>query len=303
MNYFGYSSCVVLTNAAQTRVVIVPQAGGRILEYACNGRNVLYLDPAQAGWTAASGKPAPDPCGGRFDVGPEFILPRRPALWLEAWDVIEVSARTATLRSAIDPATGLQVTRTFILDENSTRLRCRQTMRNCTAHTVTCCYWSRTLATGHGIVLIPLSPWSRFPKHYIMYGPGPVMNYMPDDPAIRQREGFLEIFGPPERPKLGLDAQTGCIAYATREDLLFIKRFTVYPERPYAEMAGLTISIWYKETSRCELEPIGPLETLEPHAEASFEESWALHAFAFPRDKEAVDLARVRQLIATGKQP
>jgi len=297
MNYFGYTDCLVLQNTAQTRVILAPQAGGRILEYALNGTNVLYQDPTQEGWTSTSGKPAPDPCGGRFDVGPEFILPRHPALWLNAWEVIATSARSATIRSVIDPATGLQLTRTFVLDDATSRLRCIQTMRNCSSNTVSCCYWSRTLATGHGIVLIPLSAWSRFPKHYIMYGPGSVMNFMPDDPAIRQRDGFLEIIAPPERPKLGMDAQTGAFAYLTRDNLLFVKHFAVHPDRPYAELAGLTISIWYKETSRCELEPIGPLERLAPGAEATYEEQWALHPFPFPHNNAPVDLTHIRKLL------
>ena len=59
-----------------------------------------------------------------------------------------------------------------------------------------------------------------------------------------------------------MDSQTGWFAYLMPHDVLFVKRYPVYPDRLYGEVAGLTISIWYDAMIRCELEPIGPLEHL-----------------------------------------
>jgi len=56
--------------------------------------------------------------------------------------------------------------------------------------------------------------------------------------------------------------------------LMFVKRLPVYPDRVYADMAGLTISIWCYKNEMCELEPIGPRETLASGASASFTEQW-----------------------------
>ena len=88
--------------------------------------------------------------------------------------------------------------------------------------------------------------------------PGPVINYRPEDPNIRIRDNFLEVLSTPLRAKLGMDSQAGWFAYLDRNDLLWVKRYPVYPDRPYGELAGLTISIWYYEDLMCELEPIGP---------------------------------------------
>jgi hypothetical protein len=161
---------------------------------------------------------------------------------------------------------------------------------------VTCCHWSRTLATGGGIVLIPLTPGSRFPKNYIMYAIEPAMLFQPVDPNIRVREGFLEILGTPKYPKLGMDSAAGWFSYLTRNNLLFTKKYPVYPDRVYCEMAGLTISIWYFQNEMCELEPIGPRENLAPGASASFTETWSLAPMPFPAAGETVDLAAVARL-------
>ena len=87
------------------------------------------------------------------------------------------------------------------------------------------------------------------------------------------------------------------MAYATRDDLLFVKRFATYPDRVYYEAAGLTMSVWYPEDRRVELEPIGPREKLAPGESASFTEHWSLLPFEFP-GKSDIDLKRVSSLVS-----
>ncbi len=292
-HYFGYDGCLALENEAGARVVLTPLAGGRVLEYSLRGVNAMHLNPTQKGWRHRPGVPSVDPCGGRSDVGPEWTIPPHPDLWLGDWHGEITGEGRARLTSPRDRVTGLTVTRSFTLAPDSACLRVEQRVVNDSVHRIACCHWSRTLATGGGIVLIPLSRESRFPKHYIQYGPGPVMNFRPNDPQIRIRDGFLEILGTPQRPKLGMDSAAGWFSYLTRPGLLFTKRYAVEPERVYGEMAGLTISIWYYKGEMCELEPIGPLERLAPGASFSFTEEWSLEPWRFPAPGENVDLAEL----------
>lgn len=289
-HFFGYDGCLALENGAGTRVVLSPLAGGRVLEYSLHGVNAMYLNSAQKGWRHRPGVPSVDPCGGRCDVGPEWTIPPHPDLWLGDWNGEIVGVGKARLTSVRDRVTGLRLVREFTLSSDSSRLVCEQRMINESDKPAGCCHWSRTLAAGGGLVLIPLTPGSRFPKRYIMYGPGPVMNYQPVDPNIRIREGFLEILGTPQRPKLGMDSAAGWFSYLMRSGLLFTKRYRVEPERVYGEMAGLTVSIWYFKDEMCELEPIGPRETLAPGASASFVEEWSLAPHRYPAAGETVDL-------------
>ncbi len=300
IEFFGYKNCIALENGAGTRVVLCPQAGGRVLEYSLNGVNALYLNPAQQGWRHVPGIPSVDPCGGRLDIGPENVLAPHPDLWLGDWTGEVTGEGRARLTSVCDRVTGIRLVREFTLAADTSRLVCEQRMINASDKPVSCCHWSRTLAVGGGLCLVPLTPGSRFPRGYLMYGPGPVMNFKPADPNIRVRDGFLEILGTPANPKLGMDSAAGWFCYLMRSDLLFVKRFPVYPDRVYSEMAGLTISIWYFRDEMCELEPIGPRETLAPGASASYAEEWELLPHRFPKAQEAVDLDKIGKLGGKG---
>jgi hypothetical protein len=303
---FGYSRCIRLENE-NTKVILCPEAGGRVLEYSWNGKNCLYVDSTQNGWHYEPGKRAIDACGGRFDVGPEHVIPRHPDLWLGKWTGELIGPRAARLTSVQDKATGVQLMREFALDGSSSRLTCTQTIKNISDHAIPWCHWSRTLVEGGGICVVPLTSPSRFPKSYIMYGPGTVMNFEPKDPNIRAREGFLEVLATPKEPKLGIDSYAGWLCYFTKHDLLFVKRFPTYPERVYNEMAAITISIWYYKDSMCELEPIGPRTNLAPNQSVAFAEQWWLLPQKFPEHGKDLDLQQVSQkvdaLFATAPAP
>jgi len=295
IDYFGYSGCIALENES-TRVVLTTR-GGRILEYSLHSKNAIYLDPSQAGWTYIPGEPTVDPTGGRLDIGPEQIIPGRTELWIGEWQAEITHPRAARLTSVEHPGTGVQLVRDFVLDETSSHLSVTQTIKNISDDTKNWCHWSRTFGLGGGIVLIPLACQSRFPNEYVMYGPGPVMNYRPEDPNIRIRDGFIEILSTPKYPKLGFDSCAGWFSYLSKNDLMFVKRFPVYTDRVYNEMAGLTISIWYYKEQMCELEPIGPREEIAPGKSASFTEDWWLLPYDYPTPGEEVDLEAVTRLV------
>ncbi|MGH2351421.1 MAG: hypothetical protein ACRDJN_07370 [Chloroflexota bacterium] len=312
LDYFGYAGCLALENAG-TRVVLGHHCGGRVLEYAWQGQNALYLDPAQAGWTYTPAPPDQvsaerqrperpvNPTGGRCDIGPEHVIPRHPMLWIGPWTAEAVGPRHARLASADDPATGTRLVRDFTLDPATSRLTFTQTIINVSDHTTQCCHWGRTFARHGGIGIVPLTPGSRFPKGYVMYGPGPAINFRPDDPNIVRRGDFLEIRGVPQQPKLGFDSYAGWFAYLLPGDLLFVKRFATFPDRVYNEVAALTSCIYYPSDRFCELEPIGPRESLAPGESAAFTEEWWLLPYRFPAAGQALDLYDVAARVAAAR--
>ena len=98
------------------------------------------------------------------------------------------------------------------------------------------------------------------PKEYVLYQDHLLIDFAPDDPAITRQGNYLVIDRPPSKPKLGFDSMAGWMAYLSRNDLLFVKRWPTFPDRVYGEMASLTLSIWYpSDRPMCELEPIGPV--------------------------------------------
>ena len=296
IQYHGYSHAIELKNK-DVRVVLCPEVGGRVLEYSFRGNNVLHLSDQEKHWKPGD---KPQSSAGRFDIGPEFIVPRRQILWSGQWQAEVTGERSARLTSQPDPATGVQLIRDFKLHKESSLLECRQTIVNVSQHTREWCHWSRTFAVGKGICVIPLtdpgqSPHSRFPQKYVMYEDSGVINAKPEDPNIRLKENALEIHPTPRKPKLGFDSYAGEIIYLAPNDLMFVKRFKTFPDRVYNEAAGLTISVWYPDREMVELEPIGPRERLAPGESASFTEEWWLAPYSFPAEGVAVDHARVKQ--------
>jgi hypothetical protein len=297
VSFYGYDDCIRLTNP-NTQVTLCPAAGGRILEYALNGKNALYLAPGNEGWSYARDKTGGSMTAGRFDIGPEQTIPKHPQLWMGRWSGEITGPRSARLTSVKDSSTGVQLIRDFTLDKRTSQLQCKQTIKNISSDTKEYCHWSRTFALGGGICLIPLTRPSRFPHGYVMYESGPAINFRPEDPHIRTRDGFLEITAAPKFPKLGMDTNAGWFAYLMKNDLMFVKQFPTYPNRVYNEVAGLTMSIWYPDRPMCELEPIGPREKLAPGRSASFTETWWLLPQAFPKDGQQLNIKKVAAKVA-----
>ncbi|MGK0187321.1 MAG: hypothetical protein ACI9R3_003108 [Verrucomicrobiales bacterium] len=297
----NYPDCIELTNAVGTRAVLGHHVGGRVLIYSQDESDALYLNPKEAMWGTPDAPASPMASAGRFDIGPEYLIPRRDALWSGEWKAEIIGPRSARLTSSEDAATGVQLIRDFVLAADSSLLSCTQTIKNISDRTRHWCHWSRTFAVHGGIAVVPLTPESsKFPNDYIMMESRNHMNIAPEDPNIRTRGRFLEVLAPPAQPKLGMDSHAGWMAYQMPHDFLFVKSFAADPERVYNEVAGLTISVWYpqkNQTPACELEPIGPRESIAPGESASFTEHWQLLPNPFPQVGEQLDLEALEKKI------
>ncbi len=294
----GYENCIEIKNA-DTRLVLEPNAGGRVLVYAYKGVNVMYLDTAQNGWTTAKGKlPNTHLCGGRCDIGPSKMKPNTDLFFFGSWKGQITGKNSARLTSQVDPKTGLQLIRDFTLDAATSHLTFTQKIINRGKEMQHVCHWGRTFVEGGGICVLPVSKKTRLPKHYLIYGPGNVMDFMPEEPNISVTDGLLSIVAPPTRPKLVMDASEGWIAYVTRSNRLFVKKFPVFFNRVYGEMSACNTSIWYNGDQMCEIEPTGPWEELKPGKQVAFTEDWYVTDFAYPGSK-AVDAKKIQSVAKT----
>ena len=293
----NYPDCFELSNA-DTRVTLCHQVGGRVLEYALQGKNALYLDPREINWGTPGGLKTP-PSAGRFDLGPEQIIPRREKLWSGPWTAEAIGPRAVRLTSLPDEATGVQLIREFRLDAKTTHLSCEQIIRNVSRETKHWSHWSRTFAVHGGIGVVPLTPEiPRFPHGFVMYGPGPdpAILFRPTDPNVRRRGAFLEVLGPTRYPKLGFDSHAGWFAYVMPHHQAFVKRYASPRDAVYPEVAGLTLCFWYPPAHvvpACELEPHGPRNDIPPGASASYTEHWYLLPHAFPTAGAPLDLDKL----------
>lgn len=295
--FHGYDQAIEL-KAGDARAVLSPQAGGRVLEFSIKGLDAMWLDPKEKEWKPGQ---ASSISAGRFDFGPELVTPSHPKLWSGPWtgELLNEGAQ-ARLISQQDEASGVQLTRTFALTQEPgrpARLACTQTIMNVSNEVREYCHWGRSFSPGNGICVIPLQGKSRFPSKYAMYEDSAIINVRNQDDRIREREGFLELLAPPRKPKLGFDSQAGWLAYFVPNQLLFVKKFQVDPQAVYNESAGLTLSVWYPEGARIELEPIGPRAVLKPGEVSSFTEHWFVTPQSFPAAGQPVDLKALRQTV------
>jgi hypothetical protein len=294
--FHGYDKAIELSRG-DTRAILSPQAGGRVLEFSTAGKNALYLDEKEKSWQP--GKPGAISAG-RFDYGPELTVRPHPKTWSGEWTEEITGPYSAKLTGPKDDPAGIQVIREFSLAEHGKRigLACKQTLLNTSKEVREVCHWGRSFSPGGGICVVPLGDRpSRFPSKYAMYEDSAIINVRNADDRIRERDGFLEILAPPRKPKLGFDSNAGWLGYLMPGNALFVKTFPVYPDRVYNEAAGLTLSVWYPTGPRIELEPIGPRERLKPGESASFTESWWLLSHPFPKPDESIDLKSLKEQV------
>ncbi len=295
----GYPNCIELSNST-TRVVLEPNLGGRVLKYELHGKNVLFMNPLFDGKIYEKGVYIHPPAG-RFDIGPEKTVPPHPALFMGKWTGKITGPRQAEMISQEDTATGVQLIRRFKLAENGSKLECTQIIRNWSKEVKTYCHWSRTFVKGGGISLTPLHLKSRYPKGYITYGPGAIINFNPENEEnVVVHDRILEISGPVKLPKFMTDGADGWLAYITKDNQLYLKTYPVYPNRIYGEMAAGTASVYYFKEERCEIEPIGPMESIAPGGEVSFTENWFLMDYSYPIDKKT-DLKDLLKMISQAR--
>lgn len=302
IKYHNYDKAIELRHG-DMRAVLCPQAGGRVLEFSVGGKQALYLDEKEKEWQPGAKTPI---SAGRFDYGPELTVTPHPAIWSGEWTGEITGPRKAKLTSPLDEVAGVQLTREFEIVplvrmlsdftlKPETHLACRQTIKNMSDKPQEVCHWGRSFSPGGGIALVPLGEQtSRFPVKYAMYEDTAIINVRNTDERIRERDGFLEILGPPRKPKLGFDSYAGWLGYLMPNNTLFVKQFATFPDRVYNEAAGLTLSIWYPVGTRIELEPIGPRECLMPGESATFTEKWFLGEYPFPEADEQIDLPTLK---------
>jgi hypothetical protein len=283
----GYVKAIEM-KLGTARAVLCSEVGGRVLEFARDGKDAMYFEQAEK--KRAPGKPGPVSAG-RFDYGPELTVTPHPKTWGGEWTA-EIAKDGSVKLTGPDEA-GIRVTREFRLVKHGENvcLSCKQALTNTGDAVREVCHWGRSFSPAGGICAIPLGDRpSRFPSKYAMYEEGATINVRPTDDNIRERDGFLEIAAPPRKPKLGFDTYAGWLAYVLPGDVAFVKRFPTFPDRVYNEAAAITLSVWSPKGAMIELEPIGPRERLKPGASASFTEDWWLLSHPFPKAGAKLDL-------------
>jgi hypothetical protein len=311
---FAGWKAIKLTNGLVT-VVVVPDIGGRIMDYRLGDHPLLWNNPAEAGklydppktaeertwrnfggykvWPAPQerwGGP-PDPLGSELDGG----------RWTGKIVTASGPAAVVELTSPADAAvTGLQASRSIKLCVGTTDVLVTETFRNVSDRPVDWSIWTiaqvpGSLREGEAVspearAYIPLADKSRHPSRYYEFPFNKSAHWKPV-----AGDSVLEVTYGGEAAKVGVDTSAGWIAYL--DDLngfAFATTFEVTPDGEYPDN-GSNAEVWTNPSDLpyMEMEVLSPIHTLEPGKSFSAPQTWHCTRVGGPLVK-VTDVAAIR---------
>lgn len=272
IKYRGWNNCYQLKNKS-CEVIICPEAGGRILKYALNGKNAIYENPEFEGKLLADfqTKRSVWPDGGRFDIGPESIPGKlHDQIYMGKWSAIVTGSLSVKITCPVPNEMGIEVTREFILSSKGSKIQVNQTMKNNTDSTIRRHFWNRTFCPAGGTVTLPVDKKSVHKKGYRL------MNDTTVDVSQRlyQTKGKLQFKTVQPTIKMGTDSRKGWMTYL-QNDLLISMYFDINKHGDYSDTENNT-TIFYSNGIVTELEPVSPTYQLLPDEKVHFRQTWKL---------------------------
>lgn len=291
-DYNGHKS-FTLKNGLVT-VVVVPELGGRVMEYKLGAQPLLWANAEElnrpAGTASASGRdwrnwggykvwPAPqdkwggppDPEGSRLDSG----------VYTGSTQLAEAGAQAVTVESPPDPqVTGLQLKRICKAYPGTTRLTVEQTMTNVSEKPVTWSVWDVTQVPGslegggkasrEARVYFPLANNSRFDNGFKSLRNSGGSQWKPDIAP-----GIMGVEYQGAEGKIGADSTAGWVAYADeKHQYVYVKRFKLDLAAQYPD-GGCSVEVYTSAgLPYLEVEVLSPLTTLQPGESYTFTEDW-----------------------------
>ena len=266
LTYKGWKAQVLENDLV--RLYVVPEIGGRVIQYALGEKEFFWVNPALTGKTPP--KTGLDPDGGWLNYGGDKLWPapqgwENDRQWPGPPDAVldgqpyraEVEPESASIRltSRDDPRSGIRFSRRIRLDPRSTRVSVEATMTNVDDKPRRWGIWTITqidagLPGGddHNRLLrvwCPINPRSRFDGGYrVMFGEKDNPSFQVDDERGLVSVSYRYLVG-----KIGLDSDAGWVATVDgRRGDVFVQRFKFEPEREYPD--GSSVEVWHNGLGR-----------------------------------------------------
>lgn len=276
-NYVAWRGALAIESlSAETRLILVPEVGGRIMRFELMGQSPFWENPETFGYVSADTRKFA--YGGyQMDFGTPTDASLPDSLRNGPWQVLWQRDYNVGLRCEADPATGLQLEKEILLDPEKSEAGVVQRMRNTSAREVSAWLRSRTLCKAGGFVLLPLNESSRFPATWnqlrkqddrFIYD-----SYKPSLPQVETKKHLLVAQTTGAANRIGADATAEWVAYA--EDTTLLVQYFPYHYSNRYPSPGNTVEIAWNERVT-EIEIFGPVTKLAPGAEAVQPAKWVL---------------------------
>jgi hypothetical protein len=289
----------VLNNGLVTAAV-VPDIGGRVMQYDLGDHPSIYVNPAEFGkvytpsedspwynyggyktwpapqsyWLRGMGgwPPAPNLDFGRYMAKVERDTPDSVVLWTES--SVETFAKWNSI--------GLKLTRRYTLYHGTSRIRVEQGIINTGATHAIWGVWdiTQSIVNHEGEqdwdnfwVYFPVRPNSAFGEKgfYVMGGDNKDGQWGHVPASDIRAVQYLHHTG-----KVGADSDGGWVCYVDERDgYAYAKRFPYFPNQTYPDgNASVEIFTAGDDLPYLEVEVLSPLVNLVPQASYTFTENW-----------------------------
>lgn len=277
----GWSNALLLESRdAESKAVIVPGIGGRVMSYGLRGENLLWVNPDAAGKTPASGGGDFQPGGFACDVGPEVAgVPPHPNLLTGPFEASPKRPYTVLLKGAKEESIQVEFEKEVVFDPANGDLGFVHRMKNTGERDSAFCFAHRIACKPGGFVLLPLNKRSRFAAGWSMRRDASAGNRAsydgetPTSDSVQILDGVLVAQTGRGSARIGADSDGQWVAYVVGRDL-FIVHFPIYSSAVYSE-GGNTVTVAWNEQFT-EIQPLSPEARLRSRKSYDFPMKWSI---------------------------
>lgn len=280
--YRGWVDSYRLTTG-RTSVVVVPEIGGRVMEFSLDGRNVIWENREEFGKTYPITKEWHNYGGYKIWLAPQDLWgwPPDPMLDFAKANVELLRNNQGQPVLKLTSAPSLESKVVFekeISFDESGELLVKQRMYNIGGTTIRYSIWGVTQVKTPCFVVFPLKAKSRFA--------GGINYIMTDSRRSRQfssRTGLCITTYLGEVGKIGSDSDGPWMVWF-KDDLAYVKIFEPMKENEDYPDGGCSVEVFTSEDKLgyVEMEILGPIVTLRPGEHAELSERWRIFQLTQP---------------------
>lgn len=297
--YHGWQNCYHMTNG-KVELEVVPDAGGRIMEYSLEGENALFQNRAEEGkvypitatWHNYGGFKNWNAPQDRWNWPPDPYLDFGRA----SVEVVNASDPAPVLRvtGAASLTAGLLFQRDITMDPVTGDVTIQQSLYNISPKEQQWSVWGIAQVPYPCLVAAPLNPQSVFPG-----GIEPLSDGRKGEASQWHAVGPVVVVVRPSGlvGKIGFDNNRGWLAYF-RDHLAFVQRIpALVPDAAYPDRgANAEVYTNSKDFPYVEMEQLSPLFNLPPGASGQLTEQWQIRHLRHPVRSDADVTAAIHEL-------
>lgn len=296
-NYKGWPNSLVLERN-DTRVVVVPDIGGRIMEFSLNGANPIWQNPAEFGKVYPITKVWHNYGGYKTWNAPQAVWQWPPDPFLDFGRAnVEITDEGVRIYGAPSLEAGIMFIKEITIPERG-KVRIEERMRNISGKEVRWSLWDVTQVSTPCFVVFPAEKNSKFPQGLYFFD-----EQSKKSSQWKIKDGLVIVEYKGETGKIGLDSSSNWMLYL-KDNLAYVKRFPTLPGADYPD-EGCSVEVYTnsKELPYLEMEILSPLVTLKPGEEYRTWEEWYIRLLSRPVKVEGDIPSAIRELVLAGILP